>query len=187
MEDRQIVELFLDRSQEAPAAAEAAYGAYCRSIARNVLESQEDAEEVLSDTLLALWNTIPPQQPDSLKAYMGRISRNLSLKRLRAGNAAKRGGGEIPLIWEELEAVTGSGKEGPEEALELQELTEALNRFLEELSETDRRIFLCRYWYCEKVSVIAGRFGCTESRVKMSLKRSRDRLRTALEKEGYIV
>lgn len=186
MDDRQIITLYQQRSEDAISATEKKYGAYCLSIARRILTDPEDAREAVNDTWLGAWNAIPPHVPSSLAAFLGKITRRISINRYQSDRAAKRGGGEITLALEELsDCVSAPG--GVEDALAEKELTRLLNSFIRSLPQTERKIFLCRYWYLESVKEIGKRFGFSESKVKSMLFRTRKKLRAALEKEGIAV
>ena len=181
MEDAQIIRLFWERNEEAIRECRDAYGRYCRSIAGRILSRQEDLEECLNDTWLRAWNSIPPQKPQKLAVFLGTITRNLSLDRLRREKRMRRGGGEAALCLEELEECIG--EEQPiEDRLALRE---TLNRFLSGLSEDTRRVFQMRYWYMMPVSEIASREKKSESAVKMLLLRTRRLLADFLKQEGY--
>ena len=185
MDDSRIVELFRARDEAAIAESKSKYGGYCRSIAMNILGSAEDADEAVGDALFAAWNAIPPHAPAMLSTFLGKLTRRAALKKVREASAQKRGGGQLALALEELgECVPGSG--GADEAVEAAELGRAVNAFLAALPAEERGIFLCRYWYLDSVADIASRFRCGQSRVKMTLKRTRDRLRKHLEKEGHL-
>lgn len=186
MDDGEILELFRARNTDAIAESQKKYGSRCHTLAQNLLGSAQDAEEAVNDALNAAWDAIPPASPRSLGAFLGKITRNLALKRLRDANAKKRGGGILPAPLEELEACVPGGAR-VEEAVEARELSQAVNAFLDALPRDDRRVFLRRYWYFDEVKVIAARFGFSESKVKMILKRRRDQLAAQLKKEGYIV
>ena len=186
MDDGEILELFRARNTDAIAESQKKYGSRCHTLAQNLLGSAQDAEEAVNDALNAAWDAIPPASPRSLGAFLGKITRNLALKRLRDANAKKRGGGILPAPLEELEACVPGGAR-VEEAVEARELSQAVNAFLDALPRDDRRIFLRRYWYFDQVKAIAARFGFSESKVKMTLKRRRDQLAAQLKKEGYIV
>ena len=186
MEDLEIVELYWNRDEQALKETSLKYGHYCYSIAYSILTSNEDAQECVNDTWLGAWNAMPPHHPTVLSTFLGKICRRLSLNKWRSMKAEKRGGKEVALSYDELEeciADTDSVKEDTD----VQYLSEKINSFLETLKESDRKIFVCRYWYFESVNEIAARFQYTPSRVKMSLKRSRDRLREYLKKEGITV
>lgn len=185
MEDREIVELYWQRSDVALTETQQKYGHYCYAIANGILRSEADAEECVNDVYVGAWNAMPPHRPDNLAAFLARITRNLSLKRLRAMTAEKRGGGETALALEELGEIIPA-RTGPAEQVEARELARALDAFLATLPVAQRRIFLCRYWYFDSVADIARRFGCSESKVKMTCKRVRDRLSQYLRKEGLI-
>ena len=183
MEDQGIVALFFDRSEQAIAEVDKKYGAYCYSIAYNILSSPEDTEESVSDTYLAAWNTIPPRKPNFLNAFLGKITRHISIDRWRRARAFKRGGGQMALALEELkECVSGAGS--LENELIRRETLMAVNRFLAELSVVERNVFLCRYWYLESSREIAEHSGFSQSKVRSMLHRIRGRLDTYLEKEG---
>jgi RNA polymerase sigma-70 factor (ECF subfamily) len=186
MTDLEIVTLYWERNENAIVETKRGYGAYCRRIAQNILTNLQDVDECESDTYLTAWNTMPPQKPDTLAPYLGRITRNLSLKRLRWNQAQKRGGGKGELSLDELAECIPAGKTF-QEALDARELARIIDRFLRALPAEARWIFLRRYWYCDPVETIAKQLGCGQSRVKMSLYRTRNKLRDTLEKEGIFV
>ena len=178
MEDRQIVELFLDRSEDAIAAAQEKYGPYCLKIARGILPAPEDAEECVNDTYLKAWNAIPPHEPENLATFLGKITRNLAFDRYAALTADKRGGGELPLVLDELRLCARSS-----DVLDDLALADALNRFLQGLKPEKRKIFMLRYWYVLPVEDVAKKLHISQSKVKMTLLRVRGQLRDFLEKE----
>ena len=184
MEDQGIIKLYFQRDQQAIVETDRKYGAYCYSIAYNILSNREDSEESVSDTYWAAWRSMPPKKPGILQSFLGKITRNLSIDRWRSRNAGKRGGGEIMLALEELENCV-SGGETPEAVLHRRELAALINRFLGSLPETERSVFLCRYWYLDSVSEIAGHFGFSEGKVTSMLHRQRTKLKKLLEKEGW--
>ena len=186
MEDREIVTLFWQRDERALQAAADKYGGCCRAVARNILADEQDAEECLNDTWLNAWNSIPPHRPEALAGYLAKLTRFAALKRWRDARAQKRGGGEPALVYEEL-ADCIPARRGPDEALAEKELAELLRRFLAQLPATQRRVFLCRYWYFDSIAAIAAQFGFSESKVKSMLHRSRKRLRDLLNKEGFTI
>lgn len=185
MDDNTIMDLYWNRSETAISESAVKYGSYCYSIAYNILTNNEDAEESVSDTWLAAWNAMPPRRPSVLSTFLGKITRHLSIDRWRERHAAKRGGGEIILALEELEGCV-SGGEDPEQALRRKELRRCLNRFVEALSETERKVFLCRYWYLDSTAEVADHMGFSESKVKSMLMRTRGKLRAELEQEGLL-
>lgn len=183
MEDKQIVALYLQRKERAIDETAAKYGNYCFSIAHNILDNYEDAEETVSDTYVGAWNAIPPHRPMNLGTFLGKITRRLAIKRWRANRTQKRGGGEMALALEELAGCIPS-EQNPERDMELADLSRALNRFLTDLPQTERSVFICRYWYLEPIQTIARRNGFSQSKVKSMLSRTRKKLQTHLEKEG---
>lgn len=185
MDDERIIDLYWQRNEQAITETDKKYGALCSSIAYGILASPEDTEECLSDTYMATWNSLPPQRPRLLRAYLGRITRNLSLNRMRNGSTRKRGGGELDLIYEELENCVAAGS-GPEKCLEEKELIQAVEAFLAGLPREDRLMFLYRYWLAQPVKKIAMRMGCKPGRVNSALYRSRQKLIDHLEKEGLL-
>ncbi len=184
MEDREILALLNERDESALRETKAKYGAYCLAVARNVLGSDEDAEECLSDALLKLWNAVPPETPRDLRAYLAKLTRSVAVDRLRAASALKRGGGEAALALDELaECVSGAGD--AESEVLARALGEAVDRFLRKQTERDRALFIRRYFFAESCAGIARRFGMRENSVSAALMRLRRRLRSELEKEGF--
>ena len=183
MNDSQIVALFFARDQRAIDETDAKYGNYCHCIVRNILQNNEDAEEAVSDTYLALWNAIPPHKPAVLRTFLGKVARRTALKQWEKLHTQKRGGGEVALALEELSEYLSDGST-PETAMETAELTKILNAFLRQLPKAERQVFVCRYWYLDSVAVIAERFGFSQSKVKSMLARTRLKLRNTLKKEG---
>ena len=172
MEDTNIIELYWARSERAISETAQKYGSYCRSIARRILRSEQDSEECVNDTYLGAWRAIPPNRPDPLSTFLGRITRNLALNRWKQSHAEKRGGGEPALALEELrECLPAPG--GVETALEEIALTDALDRFLRSLPPEPQRFFVQRYWYLCSIREISALCGVSEGKVKMSLLRSR--------------
>lgn len=185
MDDNSILELYFERSEAAVSETAVKYGGYCYQIAYNILTSKEDAEESVNDTYLTAWNSIPPRRPSILAAFLGKVTRHLSIDRWRMTNAKKRGGGEFELALEELEGCV-SGEETVEGEYNRRELRRSLNKFLGTLTETERNVFLCRYWYLDSVAQVAQMFGFSESKVKSMLFRIRGKLRKQLEQEGLL-
>ena len=184
MDDNSIIDLYFDRSEKAISETALKYGKYCYSIAFNILSDKEDSEESVNDTWLAAWKTIPPKVPAILSTFLGKLTRNISLNRWKSRRAYKRGGGEVVLALEELGQCISTG-ETPEETFEKKELLRCLNKFLAALPDTERSVFVCRYWYLDPISDIAGRFGFTETKVTSMLHRTRGKLRKQLEQEGF--
>lgn len=185
MEDEKIIDLYWERSQEAIARTEEKYGTYCSRIAWNILSSREDCEECVNDTWMRAWNAMPPERPRILPAFLGAITRNLSLDRYRKLHAKKRGEGETAFVFDELRDCLS--EDGPEQQMDAELLADALNRFLQQLERDNRIIFVRRYWYMDSVEAITKRLSMSESKVKSSLFRSRNKLRIFLQKEGFVV
>lgn len=185
MDDKNIVDLYWQRSEKAIVETDTKYGAYCFSIAYNVLANNEDAEESVSDTYMAAWNKLPPHRPSILATFLGKITRNISISRWRSRSAYKRGGGEIVLALEELDECVAD-KQNVESNYIKKEAVAAFNRFLDTLPETERRIFLRRYWCLDPIADIAANFGFSQSKVTSMLHRTRAKLRSRFEKEGFV-
>lgn len=184
MEDNAIVRLYWARDEAAIAASDEKYGGYCGTIARNIVGDRQTAEECVNDTWLRAWETMPPQRPSRLGAFLGRITRNLSFDRYREAHADRRGGGELSAVLDELSECV-SGGENPEDELTRRELARAISDFLGTLPQAKRQMFVRRYWYGESVAAIAGQCGGTPSAVSTALGRMRDRLRRYLTERGF--
>ena len=182
MQDEAIVTLYWERDEQAIRHTDEKYHIYCHTIADRILRSTNDAEECVNDTWLRAWNTIPPQKPSNLRLFLGRITRNLSLDRYRRLHADKRGGGEMPLLLEELGDCVSNGDTVFEEYAK-KALADALQKFLWALPMRDRTIFLKRYFYAMSVSDIARQLGMTENNVSKVLSRTREKLKHSLEVE----
>ena len=133
---------------------------------------------------MTAWRAIPPRRPSALSAFLGKITRHISIDRWRERVATKRGGGEVPLALEELKDCI-SGMQDVEMEYERKEVLKTYVKFLEALPTTERRVFLCRYWYVESIETIADKFGFSQSKVKTMLHRTRAKLRKRLAEEGY--
>ena len=184
MNDKSIVDLYFSRDEEAITQTDKKYGRYCYSIAYNILTNEEDAEESVSDTYMTAWRAIPPRRPAVLSTFLGKITRHISIDRWRERSASKRGGGEIILALEELEDCV-AGRQNVEMEYERKELIRAYVKFLDALPVTERRVFLCRYWYVDSIDTIAKKFGFSRSKVKTMLHRIRAKLRKQLAEEGF--
>lgn len=184
MEDTQIINLYFARNEQAIKETDTKYGGYCYSIAYNILTNQEDAEESVSDTYLSAWNAMPPRRPPALAAFLGKITRHISIDRWRKYRSFKRGGGQIEIALDELSECV-SGAESAEDSAIRKEILSSINRFLGKLSDVERSVFLCRYWYLDSIEQIADKSGFSASKVKSMLLRIRKRLNTQLEKEGF--
>ncbi len=186
MQDKDIIDLYFARNEQAIAESSNKYGYYCTSIAQNILHNMQDAEECVNDTWLRAWNSIPPAKPDHLQLYLGGITRHISLDRFRRQNAAKRGGGEIVLAIDEMHDVVAADADLATEIAD-REFSEIFNRFLWSLPKRDCNIFIRRYYYLDPIPLIAKRYGLSVSNVQKILSRTRQKLREYLEKEGYAV
>ena len=184
MDDKRIVDLYFSRNEEAIIQTDKKYGHYCYCIAYSILVNREDAEESVSDTYMTAWRKIPPRRPAVLSTFLGKITRHISIDRWRERSAYKRGGGEVPLVLEELEDCV-AGVQNVELEYVRKEVIKAYIKFLDKLPVTERRVFLCRYWYVESIEAIADKFGFSQSRVKTMLYRTRIKLRRQLAEEGY--
>lgn len=184
MEDSKIVQLYWDRNEQAIPATSEKYGSYCASIAKNILGSEDDAEECVNDTYWNAWNSMPPHRPGMLSTFLGKITRNLSLNRYRHNTAGKRGGGETVLVLDELTEIV-SDTDSVEQEIDRRELVSAIDAFLGTLSAEKRGVFVRRYWYFDSVSEIASRSGMTENNVSVTLNRIRLKLRNYLLERGF--
>lgn len=185
MEDAVIISLYWDRDENAIAASDEKYGRFCRMLSKNILDSKEDAEECVNDTWQRAWESMPPEHPGCLRAYLAKITRNLSLDRWRARRAARRGSGMETLLSELEECLPAAP--GTEEVAEARETARVIDRWLEELPQADRTAFLRRYWYGQRVAEVAVQAGYSPNSMAKRLGRLRDGLRKALEEEGIIV
>lgn len=185
MEDLQIVELYWSRDPQAIAQSQEKYGLYCFWVAHRILDSAEDSEECVNDTWVAAWNRIPPHRPDFLRMFLAKITRRLAFNRCKAALAQKRGGGQMPLVLEELgECVAGS--EDVESTYDAKELGNSIRKFVDDLPAREGDVFARRYFFVEPVQVIAQTYGLTENHVSVILSRVRKKLREHLKKEGYL-
>ncbi len=184
MEDDRIVALYWRKNPDAIKETENKYGAYCFSIADNILHCKEDAEECVNDTWLKTWDAIPPQKPGKLQLFLARITRNLSFNRYKARTAEKRGGGEIGLVLDELSECV-AGNTTVEQVYAAKELSEFICLFVRALPERDANVFVRRYFFTESVSEIAKKYALTENHVIVILSRIRKKLKSQLIKEGF--
>ncbi len=183
MNDRDIVNMYWDRNQRAIAVTAEKYGGYCRSISYSILHSHEDAEECVNDTWFRAWRSMPPKRPKYLAAFLGKITRNLSINLFKRKNAEKRGLGQTELVLSELEECIPDGRT-VDRAVEDRVITESVNSFLVGLPEEKRNIFIRRYWYVHPIKDIAAHYGMSESKVASLLFRMRNELKIHLEKDG---
>lgn len=184
MEDQAIVQMYWDRDEKAISVTEEKYGAYCLTIARNILGNNEDAEECVNTTWWNTWNSIPSNRPSTLSTYLGKIVRNISFNLYKKNNAQKRGSGEIALVLDELAEVIVAAN-STEEIWNEKILLESINDFLGKLPETKRKIFVFRYWYAYSVEEIATRLDIPKNTVVVTCKRLRKRLHNHLLERGF--
>ena len=182
MNDQEIIALYWAKEERAISATAEKYGGYCHTIAYNILYDHFEAEECVNDTYLGAWNSIPPQRPNRLAAFLGKITRNLALNRYKRNHAAKRRGGQVEIALSELENCIPDVK-GVEQVAEEALLVSVINRFLVAQAKTKRNIFSLRYWFLYSIRDIADMYGESESKIKALLFRMRNELKKYLEKE----
>lgn len=203
MKDKEIIDLYWSRDPSAIVVSAEEYGKYCHRIAWNILHDPQDCEECINETWFRAWNSMPDARPDYLAAFFGAITRRLSLDYYRKSHAWKRGGGEMPLIYDELQDCMPEDSSEPahvarasqtelsdnnvDRHLDTMVLTAAMNSFLSQLDHNSRILFVRRYWYMDSVRELALNFHFSESRVKSSLFRTRKKLKKHLEKEGIVL
>lgn len=184
MEDGEIIQLLFARSEQALAELAQKYGPLCAALARNILGSEQDAEECVNDAWLAAWNAIPPANPAPLRAYLCRLTRNIAVARYHANRAAKRDS-RYDAALDELERCL-AGPFRTEEELEAKELAQSIGRFLDTLSRENRTLFVRRYWYAESVAELGRQTGAGSAAVSARLFRIRRKLKQYLRQEGMI-
>ena len=182
LDDKTIIQLYWDRDERAISETDSKYGTFCSRIAENILENKEDAKECVNDTYLKTWNALPPEWPDILPAFIGRIVRNLAFNSYNSRKAVKRGGGQTDIALEELEECIAD--KAADFAVEESVLTEIIDSFLGTLSRKNRQIFVMRYWYTESIGYISSVMKMTENSVSVALNRMRKKLLIYLDKRG---
>ena len=185
MTDEQIIALFWARNELAIQETDSKYGRYFHYVAFGILDSDEDAKEIVNDTYWKAWDVIPPQKPNYLKAFLGRITRQLSINRLEHNTAQKRGCSQYPIALEELTACIPTNDPGTD-VEDILALRDCLNDFLHSLPLQVRRVFIRRYWHLHSVAQIAKEFAFSESKVKSMLMRTREKLKEHLICEGFV-
>ena len=185
LSDNEILSLFRERDEKAIEAVSLKYGSYCGTVVRNILKDPQDAEECLNDTWLKAWESIPPESPRNLGGFLVKIAKNISLNRYSQTHAQKRGGGELPLVLDELSECVAD-KNNVEKIFEQKLLTNAVNEFLQTLSPEKRDIFVLRYWYCLPVAEIARKVGLNRSNTSVILSRTRRGLIAYLKKKELL-
>ncbi|MCI8485510.1 MAG: RNA polymerase sigma factor [Lachnospiraceae bacterium] len=183
MKDDEIISLYWERDEKAIAATAMRYGSYCHAISYNILHNTQDAQECVNDTWLGAWKSMPPNRPNCLPAYLGKITRNLSLNRFRHYSAEKRGHGQAAIVLSELEECVPA-QNSVEQVIEGIALGQSINRFLYAQPRQKRNIFIRRYWYLCPIRDIAAAYGMSECKTASLLFRMRNALKTHLEKEG---
>lgn len=186
MNDPAIVDRFWERDPTAITLSSEKYSRYVYAIAFAILHSEEDAKESENDTYLAAWNSIPPQRPSDLRSYLGKLARRLSLDKWRERTAAKRGGGQTSLCFDELSECLPD-RHGLDDDIDSAIITSTLNSFLRCLPTEERNVFLRRYWYFDDIEGIAKRFGYSSTKIKSMLFRTRKKLRARLEQEDIFL
>lgn len=185
MEDEKIIELYFERNESAIAETSEKYGNYLYKIAFNILSDNEDSEESVNDTYMSVWNTIPPKRPNILLAFLSKITRYISINKYRAKRTQKRGGGEIDIAFDELEECVPEENNLYDE-IETKELAEIISVYLKNFPKTERQIFVCRYFYLDSIAEISNRFGFSQSKIASMLHRTRKKILSHLEKEGFL-
>lgn len=182
MEDKEIINLYWNRQEKAISETDKKYGKYCNTISFNILQNKEESKECVNDTYLKTWNSIPPQRPNILKVYIGRIARNLAINQYARKKAKKRDY-TLEIALEELNECISSNNNVEKES-DYNELVKALNNFLSELSQDKRKIFLERYWYLYSIKEISYNNRISESNTKTLLLRIRSQLKDYLKEGG---
>ncbi|MBR3446326.1 MAG: RNA polymerase sigma factor [Oscillospiraceae bacterium] len=185
LEDSEIVQLFHQRDQRAIRETESKYGALGLGMASNLTGSRQDGEECVNDALMRLWDKIPPAKPESLGGFFMTVCRRIALDKRKEQHREKRGGGQAAVAFEELSECIAS-PERPEEQIDRRALSGAVSRFLDTLPAETRVMFILRYWSCLSVQEVAAECGAGESKVKMTLLRTRKKLKDYLEQEGFL-
>ena len=181
MKDTDIITLYNQRDERAIYETHQKYGDYCMSISLGILHNHQDAEECVNDTYLHTWKSIPPKQPSVLRTFLGKLTRNISIDRLRTRRRARRDS-EMTVSFEELADILAATEDTNEG-----ELTDLLNNFLVALPDTERRLFVGRYWYAYPVNRMAEAYGMTPNAVSKQLGRTREKLKAYLAERGYTV
>lgn len=184
MTDEKIIQLFFQRNEMAIEETHKKYGSYCFKIANNILNNREDSEECLNDTWMKIWNIIPPTHPVHFNLFLAKIVRNLSINKYKSKHRHKRGEGEISLVLDELEECI-AGQSDVETHYIAEELQSTINKFVRELPEREGNVFIRRYFYSDSIKEISNRYHISENNIRVMLNRTRNKLKSKLEKEGY--
>lgn len=183
MQDHAIIELYFERNERAIEETDAKYGSYCKKIAYNVLLDTFDSEECVNDTYLRVWNTVPPTVPNIFSAFLAKITRNLAIDKYNKAHAAKRI--NVTSSLDELRECIGEDNFSSD--LETTALGVAISAFLSGEKPLSRRIFIRKYFFEDTVSDIAKSHRITEGNVKVTLHRTRTKLKQYLEREGFFI
>lgn len=184
MNDAAIVRLYWKRDPDAISESRKKYGGYCFTLAHNLLSDSRDAEECVSDTFLGAWNAMPPHAPNCLKQFLAKITRRIAFNCYNLRTAQKRGGGELPLVLEELEECIGGGTD-PQQVVEAKELEASIQKFVDALPQREHILFVRRYFFTESVGEIARKSGLTPDNTSVILSRIRKKLKVHLIQEGF--
>lgn len=184
MDDKEIVRQFFERDEGALSAVGEKYNSYLIKIAESITYSHEDAEEIINDVLMKAWELIPPNEPEKLAAFLGKLARNEAISRRRSALMEKRGSGEVPLVLDEMAEIISDGS-NIEREQEYKALMEEISSYIKKQKPLKRDMFVCRYWYCMSVRELSGKFGVTESKVTVTLCRLRAKLKKHLQERGY--
>ena len=186
MDDSQILELYWERNPDAVLQTDRKYGLYCRQVSFNILRSREDAEECVNDSWLKAWHSIPPTKPRHLRAYLAKLTRNVSLDRWDQLQAQKRGGGRTALLLSELsDCIPAAGT--VEQALEDRAISAAVSAWLRQQNPRNRVAFVRRYWYADSLTDIVQMTNMSYSSISVRLHRTKNKLKNLLAKEGVLV
>ncbi|MBR2467171.1 MAG: sigma-70 family RNA polymerase sigma factor [Clostridia bacterium] len=187
LSDGDIIELYFERDEGAINATGRKYGAYLFTIGNNILNDRFDSEECLNDTYFTTWNRIPPERPTYLQMFLSKIMRDVSVSRYRKSKAKKRISSELVVSMEELGDTIVSGEADIVEDIAMKETVRVLNSFLGSITKRQRFIFICRYYYCDKVTTIAKMLSVSQKTVYRELEKLRSELKCALKKEGVSI
>jgi len=184
LDDDKIIGLYWDRNEKAIEETDFKYGKYLYTISYNILHDRLDSEECLNDTYLGTWNRIPPARPNIFKVFLTRIMRNIAIDRFRKNTARKRIPSEMTVSLDELDECLAV--ESPEEEYVMREAGRIINSYLQGLADRAEFVFICRYYYADKISEIAKMLNVSDPTVNRELKKMRDEIRDLLQKEGLM-
>lgn len=183
MEDKEIIDLYFARSEDAIKRTDGKYGLYLKHLANSILHSYEDSEEVVDDTYMKAWDSMPPIRPNFLQSFLARITRNLSINRLEYLLAQKRGSGAIDLF-SELDECVSAPQSDPDAICDLEQIGASINNYLRTISDIDRAVFLSHYFYAQSIEEISRNYDMAKGKVRYILSRSRSGLKAQLTKDG---